>query len=133
MYSVSGTRGGLCGGSDELRWKYYDPQKAPKQKFWNTWSENRRYPSETLPWVEKTWNVDEAVSQGAKSGYTLHSFQIGVKTIYDNLYEVLKHRAKPFIALSQVRRQIAVMEECHRQNPLPKKYRKWVPGKGGVK
>ena len=133
MYSVSGTRGGLCGGSEELRWKHYDSKKAPAQKLWKTWSENRRYPHEELPWVEDTWKVDTAIASGSKSGYTLHSFQIGVKAIYDNLYGVLKHGDKPLITLPQVRRQIAVMEECHRQNPLPRKCRKWIPGRGGVK
>ena len=133
MYSVCGTLGGLSGGSSELRWKHYDPQEAPRQKFWKTWSENREYPGETLPWKEEAWTVDEAVARGMRSGYTLPSFQIGVKAINDNLHGVLTRSDRLNITLPQVRRQIAVIEECRRQNPLPKKYRKWVPGKGGVK
>jgi scyllo-inositol 2-dehydrogenase (NADP+) len=133
MYSVSGTRGGLTGGAESLQWKYYDPRKAGRPAFWRTWSEGRQYPHEQLPWIEKTWRVSASVAKGAKSGYTLTSFQVAVKQFYDNVYDVLRGAGQLAVTLPQVRRQIAVIEECHRQNPLPRKWRRWVPGKGGVK
>lgn len=132
MYNISGTRGGLSGGAESLQWKYYDPVKAGQPEFWRTWSENRQYPSEQLPWVEESWHVSESIANGAKSGYTLVSFQIAVKEFYDNLHDVLLGKGSLLITLPQVRRQIAVIEECHRQNPLPRKWREWVPGVGGV-
>ncbi len=119
-YVISGTLGGLSGGETELRWKYYDPRKAPRQKLWKKWSVNRRYPREILPWVEKTWkfNPDEAKKS---VGYTMQSFPIGPERFYNNVYNVLLGREKPLITLPQVRRQIAIHEEAHRQNKLARK------------
>jgi len=38
QYNISGTYGGLSGNARELKWKYFDPEKAPKQKMWKPWS-----------------------------------------------------------------------------------------------
>ncbi len=115
MYTVSGTLGSLAGGAQALRWKYYNPRQAPQQKMWQ-WSVDRQYPSENLPWVEQSWNVDPVLAKGAKSGYTLRSFQSGVRLYYDNIYRVLRQGAPLLITVPQVRRQIAVIAESHRQN-----------------
>jgi predicted dehydrogenase len=133
MYNVSGTRGGLAGGAESLQWRYYDARKAGRPDFWRTWSEDRQYPGERLPWVEKAWHVDAAVAKGAKSGYTLTSFQSAVRQFYDNVHDVLRRDGQLLVTLPQVRRQIVVIEECHRQNPLPRRWRQWAPGRGGVK
>jgi predicted dehydrogenase len=123
-YNICGTLGGLSGNEGELRWKYYDPKKAPKQKLWGLWSVDRRYPPETLPWVEKTWKIDAETAKSAV-GYTLRSFSSGPQAIYNNMYNVIHGKEKPFITLPQVRRQIAIMEEAHRQNHLPRKANRW--------
>jgi hypothetical protein len=115
-----------------LTWKYYEKNEAPKQEFWNTWSVNRQYTHEKLPWIEEHGEVPAEIAQGNKSGYTIASFEIAVKTFYDNIASVLRDGSEPIITLPQVRRQIEIIEECHRQNPLPRKYKAWVPGKGGV-
>ncbi len=133
MYIISGTRGGLKGNPKSLTWKYYNENEAPKQDFWKTWSEGRDYPSETLPWIEKHWEVPEEIARGNRSGYTITSFAIAVKTFYDNIASVLRDSRELIVTLPQVRRQIEIIEECHRQNPLPRKYKEWVPGKGGIK
>ena len=39
---------------------------------------------------------------------------------YVNIYDAITTGAPIKVKLSQVRRQIAIIEECHRQNPLPK-------------
>jgi hypothetical protein len=83
--------------------------------------------------VEKTWEVDASVASGAASGYTLPSYEIARKVFYDNVYDVLCGRGKLIITVPQVRRQIAIMEEAHRQNPLPRRYDAWIPGKGAVR
>ncbi|MEI7435676.1 MAG: Gfo/Idh/MocA family oxidoreductase [bacterium] len=116
MYSVQGTLGGLTGHATELKWKYYNSKTAPKQKFWKQWSLNRQYPREELPWVEKTWTVDESLKKYS-TGYTLQSFSVGSKRFYDNLYDVLVNNGELMITVPQVRKQIAVIEEAHRQNP----------------
>ena len=118
-YNIGGTYGGLTGGATELKWRYFDPQKAPKQKMWK-WSVDRRYPREELPWVEESWKLKEAQASAAV-GYTLKSFQSGPALIYDNVYDVLMNGGKQIITPAQVRKQIAVIEECHRQNRLPRK------------
>ncbi len=119
-YSISGTFGGLSGNEMELRWKYYDPQKAPKQKFWKQWSVNRGYPQETLPWVEKSWQIKPDEAKQAV-GYTLRSFPSGPERFYDNIYNAMNGQEKLLITLPQVRRQIMILEEAHRQNKFPRK------------
>ena len=41
---------------------------------------------------------------------------------YNNLYDALTTGAALAIPPEQGLQQIAVIEECHKQNPLPKKY-----------
>ncbi len=124
MYSVSGTLGGMTASWDNVRWKYYDSAQAPKQEIWKPWSLNRAYPNEELPWVEKCWQLGDE-QKTSTTGYTLKSLPIGPATIYGNLYDALLNHAQLLVALSQVRRQIAVIEECRRQNPLLIKQAQW--------
>ncbi len=119
MYTICGTQGGLSGGPEHLHWRYFDPKAAPRQEMWPLWSEDRKYPSEELPWIEEEWTIDDELTQGT-SGYTLTSFRCGPRGIYTNVYDVLQHAAEPVITLSQARRQIEILEEAHRQNPLPR-------------
>ncbi len=112
-YSISGTFGGLAGGPAGLKWKYFAPGKTPRQKQWPKWSLERKYCSENLPWVEKSWTPPkEAVAD---------VFKFMVRAFYKNLHEVLTGAGKPEVKISQVRKQIAVIEKCQRQNRLPKK------------
>ena len=118
FYTINGTRGGLVANPTEIKWKNYNPTKAPRQKFWHKWSLNRQYPRETLPWVEDMWTPELSAEQRKQSsGYTLTSFASGVQRFYDNLYQVLRGREKLLITIPQVRKQIAIIEEAHRQNP----------------
>ncbi|MHB9131836.1 MAG: Gfo/Idh/MocA family protein [Armatimonadota bacterium] len=112
MYNISGTLGGMAGGPGSLRWKYYDPAQAPVPERWHPWSDNRKYCSEQLPWVEETWEP---------SGDEGNSFRNNSRAFYNNIYDVLVNGAELIVKHEQVRRQIAVIEECHRQNPLPKR------------
>lgn len=117
MFLVSGTLGSLAGGSHTLRWKYYDPSQAPKQAMWEKWSVDRRYPEEVLPWTEASWILDPNIANGgATSGYTLISFQRCVQLFYENVYDAIRDGSPLHVTLPQVRRQIAVLEEGHRQN-----------------
>jgi len=118
-YNIAGTCGGLSGGESQLTWRYFDPAKAPKQTMWN-WSVDRQYPREELPWVEARWTLDRQ-PDGPVSGYTLRSLPSGPRRIYENVHAVLTAGAPLEITLDQVRRQIAILEECHRQNPLPRR------------
>jgi hypothetical protein len=85
---------------------------------------NREYPREELPWVEEEWSLDEA-NTGKAVGYTLRSYRSGVERIYDSLYDALTEGKALIVTLPQVRRQIAILEEAHRQNPLPVLVPQW--------
>lgn len=111
-YIVCGTYGGLAGGPNELRWKYFNPRKAPKQKFWTRWSNNRQYCSEKLSWVEKSWKPKPT---------SLDMFQFNCRAFYNNIYDALVKGKELIVKPEQVRRQIAAIEECFRQNRLPKR------------
>ena len=47
------------------------------------------------------------------------SLRSGSERFYDNVFDVLQNGAEQLITPEQSRKQIAVIEECHRQNPLP--------------
>ena len=124
MYTVNGTLGGLTGNDAQLHWKYYDADQAPTQEIWKPWSQDRQYPGEELPWEEREWSLDKALA-GKAVGYTLRSYRSGVQWIYDGLYDAITQGAPLAATLPQVRRQIAVLEEAHRQHPLPVKQTQW--------
>jgi scyllo-inositol 2-dehydrogenase (NADP+) len=111
QYNISGTYGGLTGGPRGLNWRYFDPDKAPRHDFWRPWSQDRKYCSEELPWVEERWEPAQ----------DLNDLQHNSRAFYDNLYAALVRGAELVVKPEQVRRQIAVLEECHRQNPLPRR------------
>ena len=113
MYNIQAEYGGLTGGPNGLKWKYFEPAKAPKQEFWKPWSQDRKYCSEKLDWIEEEWTFDN--SESNSSGFKGLS-----ASIYDNYYNVIVNGAPREITLDQVRRQVYVMEEAHRQNPLAK-------------
>ena len=118
-YVISGEYGGIKGGARRLDWKFYDPDTAPKHDMW-LWSIDRKYPREELEWIEESWSLEEAKTEGAV-GYTLESMKSGPARIYDNIHDVLTNGAEKLIKPEQSRKQVAVIEECHRQNPLPKR------------
>ena len=108
VYQVYGTCGSLLGDHNKLQWKFYDPQEAPVQKLIRTPLEGRAYCSEELSFYEGEWST-------SKEGADFHS---RVEKFYLNLYDAILHGAPLEVPLCQVKRQIAVIEECHRQNPL---------------
>jgi predicted dehydrogenase len=114
MYNISGTCGGLSGGPSGLKWKYFKPEDNPPPALWENWSENRGYCSETLSWHEESWEYNDKNSNET-------GFSGMVRSLYNNLYDVMANGAEQIIKLEQVRRQIHVMEQSHLQNPLPKR------------
>ncbi|MDA0334160.1 MAG: Gfo/Idh/MocA family oxidoreductase [bacterium] len=111
MLTVHGTQGGLTGGGGGLRWKYFDPKKAPRQKLIRQSLPNQAYCREDLKFTEKTWKPTKAQA---------NAFGWMSKQFYDGLYKVLRDGEKLEITPQQVRVQMAVMEECHRQARLSK-------------
>lgn len=109
-YQVYGTRGGLTGSTTEVKWQYFKPGQAPKQKLTRAPLPDRQYCRENLKWTERTWTVPKGKSD---------LFAYMSKQFYAHLYKTMAEGAPLVITPQQVRRQIAVIEQCHRQNPLP--------------
>jgi len=113
-YVINGQFGSLVHEGDRLRWKFYDPAAAPKQRLMPGWSQDRQYCHEKLPWQEKTWRPRAT---------KLTPFETYSRGFYDNVHGVLTGGEKLVVTPAQVRRQIQVLEECHRQNRLPRRKR----------
>jgi predicted dehydrogenase len=118
LYQISGTRGGLTGGLRGLRWRYFRSREAPKQELLRDPLPGPSYCRETLKWHEKVWEPPEG-----KRGW--HNTPCAA--FYRRLHKVLRHGAALDITPEQVGVQVAVMEECHRQNSLSKLTRKGWP------
>ena len=109
MYTVHGERGGLSGGPAGLTWRYYDPQKAPEQSLIRSPLPGPSYCREELKMIERSW----APNEDEQDAFTYMS-----NAYYDGVFAALREAAQPEITPQQVRVQIAVIEECHRQNHL---------------
>ncbi|MEG2931376.1 MAG: Gfo/Idh/MocA family oxidoreductase, partial [Ruthenibacterium sp.] len=112
-YKIHGTRGGLKGSMTQIDWRYYSELDAPKQRLIKTplMDENGypKYCGEQLTWLEEQWRTAEP-----------RTFTYAVKKYYTTVYEHLVNGTPLTVTPEQIKQQIAVMEECHRQNPLPK-------------
>ena len=53
----------------------------------------------------------------------MSAFELLSREFYNNVYDVLVHDKELVVKPQEVRRQIAVIEECHRQNKLPRRGR----------
>jgi predicted dehydrogenase len=109
-YHVYGTRGGLKGGINEMEWRFHDVRTAPKLKLIRTPICNPdgtpAYCSDALSWRERTWTASSHNMFASMSG-----------AFYTMLYKTLTTGAPLLITPQHVRQQIAVIEECQRQNP----------------
>jgi hypothetical protein len=70
------------------------------------------YCTEQLIWHQEHWQADE------QSRIVVNAFGNMTLDFYHMLYRTLTEAAPLEVTPEQVRRQIAVIEECHRQNPL---------------
>lgn len=111
-YSLNCTLGGMTGGGGGLKWKSYNPRKNPRPQLMKAWSLDRKYCHEPLDWTEETWTPPNT---------GLDSFQTISKGFYDSVHNALVKGAPLVVKPEQVRRQVAVLEACHSQNPLPKR------------
>ena len=114
-YEVYGTLGGLTAKGTELKWRYCIPEELPKQQLVKEPLRGAGnmpiYCSEKVAYYEESCTLPEA---------TLGMDAWGGK-YYKQLYAALTDGTPMEVTLEQVRRQIMIIEECHKQNPLPKK------------
>ena len=112
-YRVLGTQGGLDGNMTRIDWRFFDPADAPPQQLTETPLPGRQYCKEELAWTEESWEVPEEQA---------NLFDTIGSSYYNNLYESLVNGKEPEVKVQEVRRQIAVIEACHKQNPLSSLY-----------
>jgi len=101
---VMGTSGGLTGSIDGLSWKYVDFSTMPDRPVEREPTPDRGYNREELHWTEQTW-MPETQDWIADSR----------RRFYEDLSEAIHTAAPARITPEQVRRQIAVLEQCHQQ------------------
>ncbi len=109
-YKVEGTRGTLKGTMAHIDWKFFKAEEAPEQHLIRetlTMGEEKlpAYCSETLKWYEKSWDGDPQAP-----------FIAAVQTYYDQIYLLFTEGREHDIKLNQVRQQLAIIREAHRQN-----------------
>ena len=113
IYKIQAQNGSLKGGASLLTWKYFKPSEAPAQTLTLAplcgADGTPAYCGENLQWYEEEWRPESE-----------KLFHVITTAYYNKLYDTLVNGASFPITLAQVRQQIAVIEECHRQNPLPR-------------
>ena len=102
---IMGTQGGLVGGAQELRWRFFNPKLLPQREATAEPTPDRGYNREDVPWQEESWKKGEEKT----TGYDM---------VYLNLYETIRNGAPVAITPESVRKQIAIFEECRRQSPV---------------
>ncbi len=107
---VNGTQGSLAGTMEHLEWKYFKPEEAPRQTLTREPIPGRAWCSEELKWYTDSWDLP-------KDGPPLYDTM--ARSFYLKLYETMVDGKPLAVPPEHVRQQIAVMEEAHRQNPLP--------------
>lgn len=111
-YNIQCEHGGLWSNQSEVKWRWFDPKEAPEQRLIRTpltdANGNPAYCGEKLPWQEARWSANEGET----------AFISAVHEYYSNIYEHLTEGKPLVIRPEEVRQQIAVICECHRQNPL---------------
>lgn len=108
---IYATQGGLQHDGSRVCWRYLKRRAQPTRTLTETPIENAAglpaYCREELKWNDRTWQPPKRTKTSEKK-------------YYDMLHRVLTQGDALEVTLPQVRQQVAVMEECHRQNPPSK-------------
>ncbi|OGV66018.1 MAG: oxidoreductase [Lentisphaerae bacterium RIFOXYB12_FULL_65_16] len=120
-YNVYGTLGGMKAAMANAEWKYFKWDEAPQQQVTKVPLSKPdgtpAYASEQLTWSNETWPKAAGEAE-KKTGYVPAAPSTNLtQEFYSMLYRTLAEGKPLEITPQQVRRQIAVIEECHRQNP----------------
>ncbi|MCX5642270.1 MAG: Gfo/Idh/MocA family oxidoreductase [Candidatus Omnitrophica bacterium] len=112
-YNIQASRGGVQGDNFHLAWKYFKPAEATKRRLQRTPIMNPNgtpsYCIDDLKWHEESWDLPEEQKD---------LFMTMNKFFYNMLHRTLTQGKPLEITPQQIRQQIAVIEECHRQNKL---------------
>ena len=115
VFEVYGTKGGIKADWNTVSWKYIRPEEAPRHELVpGILLGPGKLPifcSEKLDWYEASWTASASACDMNSWG----------DAYYTQLYDFLTKGKKPEVTVEHVRRQIKIIEECHRQNPLPRR------------
>lgn len=113
QFVIQGTNGGLHGNPQRLDWKYFRPEEAPQQELVREPLVDKdgkpTYCQEVLRWYEHRWEMSLPEKANLPSFVS--------EQFYLMLHGALNGVTPLEVTPQQVRRQLAVMEECRRQNP----------------
>ena len=111
LYKIQCSRGTLRAKMNQITYQYFIPEEAPEQHLI---LEPLCKPDGTPAYCgEKLeWHKEEEEVVGT-------SFNAAVKAYYDNIYEHLTEGKELIIKPEKIMQQIELMEEVHRQNPMP--------------
>ncbi|MBM3459463.1 MAG: Gfo/Idh/MocA family oxidoreductase [Armatimonadetes bacterium] len=110
-YNVYGTRGGLKSDTKTVEWQYYNTETARSLALTTTPIAKEdgtpAYCSDALEWIREEWTTPPGDGL----------FNTMSRAFYSMLHAHLTAGGPLEITPQQVRQQIAVIEECQRQNP----------------
>lgn len=104
-FQIYGEFGGLSAVPRSVEWKFYQPQTADAKKLIKEPLPERSFCRESLDWIEYKW-----------TDHGKHDTEYLTEQLYLNFYDVLCNNGELEVTLEDVRRQIAIIEECHKQN-----------------
>lgn len=111
LYKIQCSRGTLRAKMNQITYQYFVPEEAPEQHLilepLCKPDGTPAYCGEKLLWHTQ---VEDVVGT---------SFNAAVKAYYDNIYEHLTEGKELIIKPEKIMQQIELMEEVHRQNPMP--------------
>lgn len=115
LYNIQGTTGGLTATMETINYKYFKPEECETQHLIKEPIESQdgepAYCFENIKWYEEEWRLDT-------EKFGTFSYMTG--KYYDMLHSHITQGTELVVTSEQVKKQIGVMEECHRQNPLSK-------------
>lgn len=120
LYRIYGSRGGMKLSASEASWRYYDPATAPELVLQRDplvkADGTPAYPREEITWQTGSW--PEAKADDTAVDYVAANPDSNMTAdFYAMLHRTLTTGAPLEVTPQQVRRQIAVVEACRRQNP----------------
>ena len=113
---VCGSAGTLRGSGDHLEWKYVDWTKYPARPLDMVPLAGRTYCSEKLEFSTGEWSETPGQTDG---GAGAKPAPLPTLKLYDTLYRAIRLGEPQVITPEQIRRRVAVLETCYRQNGIP--------------
>lgn len=113
LYNIQGSNGGLTATMDKINYKYFKPEECQDQVLIKTPLEDEEgepaYCSEDLKLYEEEWKFETE---------EFGTFADMTGTYYKMLHKHITEGGELVVTPEQVKKQIRVIEECHRQNPM---------------